>query len=116
MAHLISFIFSIKNRAHQEDSVRPYMKWSYELRAAQSAEGVFLRGLQIASTPPKGAVYITGAREIWDAPADSSGAEDATHWPAARMGGIPSDAARAIAQALAASKRPVVITSYLGRQ
>ena len=103
-----------QDTTHQSDIVRPYMKWLYELRAPQTVESIFLRGHQIATSEPRGPVYISGAREVWEM-TDAPVPEDVALWPAAKLGGLPEDAARRIADALAQSKKPLVITSYYGR-
>ncbi len=108
------FIHFIQDTPNQEDIVRPYSKWSYELREPTTTETVFLRGHQIASTQPQGPVYITGAREVWDKMAGPA-REDVAFWTPAQLGGISEQGARRIAEALAAAKRPLVITTYLGR-
>ena len=76
---------------------------------------MLLRGIQMATTLPEGPVYISGAREVWDAPAPSS-PEPPAHWPAARLAGLPGEAAAEICRAICAAKRPIVIATYLGRQ
>ena len=108
------FIHFIQDTPNQEDIVRPYVKWSYELREPTTTETVFRRGHQIASSEPQGPVYITGAREVWDKVAGVA-QEDAAFWAPARLGGLPDGVALRIAEALSASKRPLVITTYLGR-
>ena len=90
------------------------MKWSYDLNEPGTAEGILLRARQLASSDPQGPVYLTGAREVWDKPAPPPHEEPGL-WSPARLGGIPLEAARRIAEALAASRRPLVVTSYLGR-
>jgi acetolactate synthase-1/2/3 large subunit len=108
------FIHHIQDMPRQHEIVSPYMKWCYELRAPESVRSVMARAIQISTSQPEGPVYITGAREIWEgrepAPAESS--ED---WPASQLGGLSETAVAELHQALTASKRPIVITSYLGR-
>jgi acetolactate synthase-1/2/3 large subunit len=108
------FIHYIQDTPRQDDIVRPYVKWAYELRAAEAAPSAFLRALQIARTPPCGPVYVTGAREIWDEPALAPDPE-LEHRVATSLGGVPAAAAAGIAEALLAARRPLVITAYLGR-
>ncbi len=107
-------IHYLQDTTHQADIVRPYVKWLYELRAAHSAESVFLRGYQIACTEPQGPIYLTGAREVWDM-AGPVASEVAAQWPAAKLGELSQNAAKQIVDALKASKRPLIITSYYGR-
>ena len=109
------FIHYIQDTPRQQEIVAQYMKWSYELRAPEMVDQVALRAVQIATTMPEGPVYITGAREIWDAPAAPS-REPIAHWPAARLGGLPEAAVPEVYRALIEAKRPIVIAAYLGRQ
>ena len=109
------FIHHIQDMPRQHEIVSPYMKWCYELRAPESVTSVLARAIQISTTSPEGPVYITGAREIWEGrkPAVVESSED---WPASRLGGLRESEIAELYQALITSKRPIVITSYLGRQ
>ena len=91
-----------------------YMKWSYELRAPEMVDAVLLRGLQIATTAPQGPVYITGAREVWDEPVPQS-QEVPAHWRPAATAGLAPDSLAELQEALMQARRPLVITSYVGR-
>lgn len=108
------FIHYTQDSTRQHEIGGQYMKWSYELRAAEMVDQVLLRGIQIATTAPEGPVYLTGAREVWDEPA-AAPEQPAQHWQPARMAGLPEGDAQALLAALAAAHRPLVITSYLGR-
>ncbi len=109
------FIHYIQDTPRQQEIVAQYMKWCYELRAPEMVDAVALRAAQIATTMPEGPVYITGAREIWDAPVAAS-REPIENWPAARLGGVPEAAVPEILYALTQARRPIVIAAYLGRQ
>jgi len=109
------FIHYIQDTPRQHEIVAQYMKWTYELRAAEMVDSVLLRGVQMATTMPEGPVYITGAREVWDAPAPPS-RELPADWPPANLAGLPRAAAAEIHRAICAALRPIVITTYLGRQ
>lgn len=113
VGHRNEYIHYTQDTARQSDIVAPYMKWMYELRAPEMAEPVVRRALQIAATHPRGPVYLTGAREVWDAPAPPlQGA--AGHWGPAQLGGLPPADVAALHEALCRAKRPMVITSYAG--
>ena len=109
------FIHYIQDTPRQHEIVGQYMKWTYELRAPESVDAILLRGWQLAVSQPEGPVYITAAREIWEARVPES-REPLTHWPAATTAGLPQGAAAHICQALAAALRPLIVTTYLGRQ
>src|SRR5581483_4783390 len=80
------FIHYIQDTPRQHEIVGQYVKWAYELRAPEMAEAVLLRAMQVASTPPEGPIYLTGAREIWDARVPAA-PESAADWPPSRLGG-----------------------------
>jgi len=109
------FIHYIQDTPRQHEIVAQYMKWSYELRAPEMVESLMLRAMQVATSVPEGPVYITGAREIWDARVSPS-AEDPAQWPTAHLGGLPEAAVPEIYCALTQARRPIIISAYLGRQ
>ncbi len=108
------FIHDLQDAPRQGAIVDQYMKWTYEVRAPESIDGVMLRAFQLATSEPQGPIYLSGAREVWEKPAGISG-EVAADWPAARLAGLPEDGIDEIADAIRVSRRPVVITAYLGR-
>lgn len=109
------FIHYTQDSTRQHEIGGQYMKWSYEVRAAEMIDQVLMRGMQIACTVPEGPIYLTGAREVWDEPA-ASPEQPSQHWQPAQTAGLSQDAARELMAALAAARKPLVITSYLGRQ
>jgi len=109
------FIHYTQDTPRQHEIVGQYMKWSYELRAAEMVDDVLLRAKQIATTAPEGPVYITGAREIWEEPVAAS-SESSADWPRANLGGLTEAGAADLYQALCGAQRPIVVTTYLGRQ
>jgi acetolactate synthase-1/2/3 large subunit len=109
------FIHYIQDTPRQHEIVGQYMKWSYELRAPEAVDGVLLRAMQLAMTAPQGPVYLTGAREVWDGTA-ADVAQSIEDWSPARQGGIAERDCEELHRALTESKRPIVITAYLGRQ
>lgn len=108
------FIHYTQDSTRQHEIGGQYMKWSYEVRAPEMVDQVLMRGIQIATTAPEGPVYLTGAREVWDEPA-AAPEQAARHWQPARMAGLPEGDAQELVAALAAARRPLLITSYLGR-
>ena len=108
------FIHFTQDVPRQHEIVGQYMTWCYELRAAETVPEVLLRGVQIATSPPEGPVYITGAREVWEVEVPAT-TETGAEWPATRLAGLPDDAVDELHAALVAARRPIVITTYLGR-
>jgi acetolactate synthase-1/2/3 large subunit len=109
--HYIQFLQDVPD---QRGIVRQYVKWDYELKTGANVPAVVFRALQIAASAPAGPVYLVGAREVLEEPARPVQAgPDA--WPPAGAGGLGPADVRRIADALAAARFPVLITSYLGR-
>jgi acetolactate synthase-1/2/3 large subunit len=108
------YIHYIQDTTRQHDIVAQYMKWTYELRAADTVRPTLLRAQQIATSSPQGPVYLTGAREIWDV-ADVSSAPSLELHPPALLGGIPDVALHTLHVALSEARRPLIVTTYLGR-
>lgn len=109
------FIHYTQDTSRQHEIGGQYMKWSYEVRAAEMIDQVLMRGIQLACTVPEGPIYLTGAREIWEEPAVSP-QQPVQHWQPAQVAGLTPAAAQELVAALAAARKPLVITSYLGRQ
>ena len=109
------FIHHIQDTSRQQEIVAQYAKWCYELRAAETIDAVLLRGIQLSTSMPEGPVYITGAREIWEKRVPAS-KEVPAHWPAVTLGALPPAAAAELHRALCQARRPLVLTTYLGRQ
>jgi acetolactate synthase I/II/III large subunit len=108
------YIHYIQDTARQHEIVAQYMKWSYELRAADTVRPTLMRAQQIAASSPQGPTYLTGAREIWDV-ADSSSTPSLELNPPARLGGIPDATLHALHWVLSEAQRPLIVTTYLGR-
>nr|WP_015585972.1 thiamine pyrophosphate-requiring protein [Comamonas sp. 7D-2]AGJ70620.1 hypothetical protein [Comamonas sp. 7D-2] len=113
LGHRNEYIHYTQDTTRQSDIVAPYMKWMYELRAPEMVEQVVGRALQISCTHPRGPVYLTGGREVWEASAPPA-RSPAEHWRPSALGGLPPGDAQALYEALCRAKRPLVITSYAG--
>ena len=112
--HRTEFIHYTQDSTRQHEIVAQYMKWFYELRSAKMAHEVLARGVQIASSSPQGPVYLTGAREVWEEESSQLSLQSA-HWSASEPLGFSEAEANTLVQALLKSQRPLIITSYLGR-
>jgi len=108
------FIHYTQDTSRQHEIVSQYMKWCYEARSPEMMEEVLLRGHQIASSLPQGPVYITGTRELWEGRAKLN-PKHLNAWTAAQLPSIGVEDLSLLAQALARAQRPLIITSYLGR-
>ncbi|MDE2514409.1 MAG: thiamine pyrophosphate-requiring protein [Rhodospirillales bacterium] len=108
------FIQWIQDVGDQRGLVRGYMRYDNELRSARNIRALVHRALQFAESDPQGPTYLMAAREVLAEEAPEATPHPAA-WPRIAPAALaPADAA-AIAQALAAARRPLVVTSYLGR-
>lgn len=115
VGHRNEYIHYTQDAPRQSGIVDQYMKWCYELRSAEMTDAVVSRAYQLASSMPQGPVYLTGAREVWEA-RTAAAPERPGDWTPSKFAGLaPADLAE-LYQALAAAKRPLVITTYMGYQ
>jgi len=108
------FIHWIQDVFDQRGLVRGYMRYDNEIRAGANVKQLVNRALQFAYSDPKGPVYLVGAREVMEqeiAPVTIDRAE----WPPISLGALSRDDAVQVADSLAAARRPLVVTSYVGR-
>ena len=109
------FIMWLQDVADQRGIVRGYVKYEAELRTGTNVKQMVRRALQFAGSDPKGPVYLTGAREVMEEtvkPVKVSPSAFAPLKPAA----LGEDAVGEILSDLMAARRPLVVTSYAGRQ
>ena len=108
------FIHWLQDAADQRGILRGYMKFDHEIRSAVNIKQIVHRALQIAMSDPMGPVYLAAARETMEqevAPV----AIDRTRWRPSAPAPLPEDGVIEISKALTAARRPVIVTSYLGR-
>ena len=109
------FIHWLQDVPDQRGIVRQYVKYENEIRSPANIKQIVRRALQIAESEPKGPVYLTAAREILEAPAPE-GPMDGTRWQPAGAAALPGETVEMLVDKLAGAHRPLVVTSYLGRQ
>jgi acetolactate synthase-1/2/3 large subunit len=108
------FIHWLQDTFDQRGIVRGYVKYDNEIRTGRNLGQIVHRALQFAHSEPKGPVYLVAAREVLEETVPevaTVAAEYAALGPAA----LPADAVAEIAGVLARAHRPLVVTSYLGR-
>jgi acetolactate synthase-1/2/3 large subunit len=109
------FIQWIQDVPDQRGIVRGYTKYDNEIRTGRNIDQLVRRALQIAHSDPAGPVYLMATREVMEERLDQT-ALSATGFtpiaPAALAPAVVED----IARALAGARRPLVVTSYLGRR
>ena len=99
----------------QRGIVRGYVKYENEIRTGRNVKQLVHRAMQIAQSDPKGPVYLTAAREVLEAEVPPVAAHDSKLWRPVAPCAIDPSAVALIAEDLIASRRPLVISSYLGR-
>ncbi|MEX0852609.1 MAG: thiamine pyrophosphate-binding protein, partial [Bauldia sp.] len=109
------FIHWIQDTRDQAGIVRPYVKYDNELRTAANLPQVVCRALQIAESDPKGPVYVVATREVMEAEAGTV-AIDRDVWRPLAPPALDAEAVELITDGLAAARRPLIVTSYVGRQ
>jgi len=109
-----SFIQYIQNAADQAGIVRGYTKLIHEFRSGKNIQQMTYRALQIAQSEPMGPVYLTAPFEVLDEPGTNIGA-DIDRWGAIAPSGLADESVRIITEALSKAKKPLIITSYSGR-
>jgi acetolactate synthase-1/2/3 large subunit len=109
------FIQWIQDVFDQRGIVRGYMKYDNELRTGKNIKQMVHRALQFARSEPKGPVYLMGAREVMEEELDAPASITAADWQPISPAALHPDAIAPILDTLSAAKRPLVVTSYLGR-
>ena len=108
------FIQWIQDVSDQRGIVRPYMKYDNELRNARNVKQIVHRSLQLAHSDPKGPVYLVGAREVMEEETQSV-AIDVADWPPIAPTPLPEAAVASLVDAVQRAARPLIVTSYVGR-
>lgn len=108
------FIQWIQDVFDQRGIVRGYMKYDNELKSAANVKQVVHRALQFAHSQPRGPVYLMAAREIMQRECRPVSLES-SHWQPVAPAALPPDVAELIVSDLAAARRPLIVTSYVGR-
>lgn len=108
------FIHWIQDVHDQRGIVRGYMRYDNEVRTGRNIGQLVHRAMRFAHSHPQGPVYLVGAREVMEEEVPPPSQVRC----AGPLGGagLAPEAARQIAAALASAKRPLVVTSYLGRR
>lgn len=108
------FIQWIQDVSDQRGIVRNYVCYDNEIRTGANVKQLVHRAMQFAHSAPGGPVYLMGAREVMEAETTPVSILPAK-WPSVSPAALPPDAAIQIAQRLCAAERPLIVTSYIGR-
>ena len=112
-----NFVHFIQEPFDQAGLVRPYIKWEYNLHSGVTTKEVLRRAHAVMHSDPMGPVYLTLPREVlaenWEENAVRSFPEE-RYGPVRARGTDPGTVAQ-IAQRLLASRYPILVTRYGGR-
>jgi acetolactate synthase-1/2/3 large subunit len=108
------FIHWIQDVRDQRGILRNYVKHDNEIRTGRNVKQLVHRALQLARSEPAGPVYLTAPREVMEEPIGRY-AVDPGHYRPAEPAALAGEVAAEIAAALAGARRPLIVTSYLGR-
>ena len=108
------FIHWLQDVPDQRGIVRGYVKYENEIRSGRNAGQIIRRALQIAGSDPKGPVYLTATREVLEEEIPLQGRTDGGYPPISPAALAAADLEMIVADLLAA-ERPLVVTSFLGR-
>lgn len=104
----------LQDAPDQHALVRQYVKWAYDIRTGRNLAQLVHRGLQLATSAPAGPVYVTGAREVLAEPVPR--ADIVPHrWGAIARIPPPVSIVADFVDRLRASRHPIIVTTYLGR-
>ncbi len=109
------FIQWIQDVRDQRGIVRGYMKYDNELRTGRNVKQLVHRAMQFAGSEPRGPVYLMGAREVMEEELETPVSIDIDQWRPLEPQALPETAIGKILEALTSARKPLVVTSYLGR-
>jgi acetolactate synthase-1/2/3 large subunit len=108
-----SVVHYIQDVFDQANIHREYCRWIREYRTPADPAETVSRGIERASTPPRGPVYLTATREALEAPAEA-GVETLRPMRDCTPTGADAAATAELASLVEDADRPLVITSRLG--
>ena len=109
------FIQWIQDVHDQRGIVRGYMKYDNEVRTGRNVKQLVHRAMQFAGSEPRGPVYLMGAREVMEEELAEPVTIDPGQWGPLAPAALPEAAVGTILDAVAEAQRPLVVTSYVGR-
>lgn len=99
----------------QAGMLRELVKWEYELRNEQQLEAVVDRALNMAMSEPRGPVYLSLPREVLAQSIEAVEYDSPSRHQCASAPYPDPAGIQQAARMLAAAKRPLIITSAIGR-
>src|SRR5882757_1223605 len=110
------FIQWIQDVHDQRGIVREYMKYDNEFRTAKNVKAIVRRAMQFAHSDPKGPVYLVGAREVMEEECEPIETSRIAPCRALSPAALPGELVAEIVAALEKARRPLIVTSYVGRK
>ena len=107
------FIHWAQEMFDQASLVRETVKWDYEVRMPEQINAALDRAFSLATSDPRGPVYLTLPREVLSAPVRAD-AHSGNPQNALRPAMADPAALAEAAEILASAERPLVITASLG--
>lgn len=108
------FIHWLQDVPDQRAIVSQYCRYTAEIKTGTNIKQMVNRALQFATSDPAGPVYLCAAREVMESEIQPYSLKQ-EQWQPVEMGGLPSKAVTAIAEALAGADKPLVVTGYAAR-
>jgi acetolactate synthase-1/2/3 large subunit len=108
------YIHWLQDVFDQRGIVRQYVKYENEVRTGKNIKQIVRRALQIAQSEPKGPVYLVAPREVLEEETEPVSI-DVNGWGELSPSAIHPQKISEIATALLQAKRPLIVTSYVGR-
>ncbi|GAA5232857.1 thiamine pyrophosphate-requiring protein [Verticiella sediminum] len=108
------FIQWIQDVPDQRGLVRGYVKYENEIRTGRNVKQLIHRAMQFAHSEPRGPVYLVGAREAMEETVEPVRI-DVDQWQPLAPCALAPDSLQALAADIAKAKRPLIVTSYVGR-
>ncbi|WP_078598578.1 thiamine pyrophosphate-requiring protein [Evansella clarkii] len=109
------FIHYLQDVPNQAGIVRDYMKYTHTVNSGKNMKQSILRSLQMAQSEPKGPVYMMTPREVLAEEIEDNDVQ-VDHFKPVEPQGITGSQADHVVNQLLKAKKPLIITSYLGRQ
>ncbi|EIW52361.1 thiamine diphosphate-binding protein [Trametes versicolor FP-101664 SS1] len=112
------FIMWIQDVPDQPAIVRQYMRYVGQIHSGKNASKVIMRALQIATSQPKGPVYLWARREVTDEDVDEATMNAIVplqKWPSVAPPALTPYAVETIVAALTQADYPLIVTANAGR-
>lgn len=108
------FIHWIQDVFDQRGIMRGYSKYDNEIRTGKNVKQLVHRAMQFAKSDPPGPVYLMGPREVMEETTEPVTIKTDL-WQPISPTAIPPQNIKLLVEDLVKAKKPLIVTSYLGR-